>query len=195
MRRNDNGHDNSQAMSWLDLLRFAGGGLRGHGLRTGLSLVGVAIGVCAVVVLTALGEGAKRYVVDQFASLGTNIIIVLPGRTETTGTFGIGGVPNDLTLDDAQAIARSIPHARRVAPLVAGTEELAYGERRRQLAILGTTSEMLEARNLIMGSGEFLPPEEMFRASSVAVLGHKAARELFDARDPLGEVVRIGGWR
>jgi putative ABC transport system permease protein len=182
-------------MSWIDLLRFAGGGLRGHVLRTGLSLLGVAIGVSAVVILTGLGEGAKRYVVDQFASLGTNIVIVLPGKTETTGTFGIGGVPNDLTLDDAQAIARSIPHAEYVAPIVAGTEELSFRERRRQLAVLGSTTEMLPARNLEMERGEFIPRDEMFRASPVVVLGHKAARELFDARNPIGEVVRLGGWR
>lgn len=185
----------SQSMSWLDLLLFAGGGLRGHHLRTVLSLLGVAIGVSAVIVLTALGEGAKRYVVEQFASLGTNIIIVLPGKTETTGSFGIGGVPNDLTLDDAQAIARTVPQAVHVAPITAGTEELSYRERRRQLAVLGTTSEMMAARDLVMGSGEFLPEEEMHRSTSVAVLGDQAARELFDERNPIGEVVRIGGWR
>ena len=191
----DPGSQASQTMSWLDLLRFAAGGLRGHSLRTALSLLGVAIGVAAVIILTALGEGAKRYVVEQFASLGTNIIIVLPGKTETTGSFGIGGVPNDLTLDDAQAIARTIPQATAVAPVTAGTEELSYGERRRQLAVLGTTNQLLTARDLVMGSGEFLPDEEIFRATSVVVLGDKAARELFDERDPIGEVVRVGGWR
>jgi putative ABC transport system permease protein len=182
-------------MGWPELLRFASGGLRGHRLRTALSLLGVAIGVSAVVILTALGEGAKRYVVEQFASLGTNIIIVLPGKTETTGTFGIGGVPNDLTLEDTEAIQRSITQAQHVSPIVAGTEELAYGERRRQLAVLGTTSEMKPARNIEIGAGEFLPEEEMFRSSPVVVLGHKAARELFDERDPIGEIVRLGGWR
>jgi putative ABC transport system permease protein len=185
----------SHSMSWLEVARFAAGGVKGHGLRTGLSLLGVTIGVTAVIILTALGEGAKRYVIEQFASLGTNLVIVLPGKTETTGSFGIGGVPNDLTLEDAQAIARLVPQARRVAPLVAGTEELSYGERRRQLAVMGTTRSMMEVRDLVVGRGDFLPDEEMFRGSSVAVLGHKAARELFDAQDPIGKVVRIGGWR
>ena len=72
-------------MSFGDLLRFAGSALSGHRLRTALSMLGVAIGIAAVIMLTALGEGARRYVIDQFASLGTNLLIVLPGKVETTG--------------------------------------------------------------------------------------------------------------
>ncbi len=182
-------------MRWSDLLRFSARGLRGHGLRTGLSFLGVTIGVSAVVTLTALGEGARRYVVEQFASLGTNLVIVLPGKTETTGAFGVGGVPNDLTLEDTLAIERNVHQAKRVAPLTIGTEELSYGERSRQLLVIGTTRPFLKIRGLEMGSGEFLPEGDMFRGSSVAVLGSKAARELFAGRDPLGEIVRVGGWR
>ena len=95
-------------MTTGEVFRFAGQALTGHRLRTSLSLLGVTIGVAAVVILTALGEGARVYVVDQFSSLGTNLLIVLPGKTETTGTLGMGGVPNDLTLEDAQAIARTV---------------------------------------------------------------------------------------
>jgi len=91
----------------LDLLGFSVRALRGHRLRTALSLLGVAIGVAAVVTLTALGEGARRYVLGQFAAVGTNMVIVLPGKTQTTGAMpGMGGVPNDVTLDDALAVAR-----------------------------------------------------------------------------------------
>ncbi len=179
----------------VEVLRFSMRALTGHGLRTALSLLGVMIGVAAVVVLTALGEGARLYVVDQFASLGTNLLIVLPGKTETSGTMGIGGVPNDLTLDDAQAIARQVAQARRVAPISMGTEEIAYRERSRQVLVLGTTSEYREARRLEIERGDFLPDEEMYRGASVTVLGHKAARELFGGEDPLGKVIRVGGWR
>jgi len=182
-------------VSPAEVLRFALRSLTGHGLRSGLSLLGVAIGVAAVVVLTALGSGAQRYVIDQFASLGTNLLIVLPGRTETSGTFGIGGVPNDLTLEDAQAVAREVRLARRVAPVSMGTEEIAYGERRRQVAVVGTTPEYQEVRDVRMARGEFLPDEEMFRGSPVAVLGQKAARELFLGADPIGQIIRVGGWR
>jgi putative ABC transport system permease protein len=178
-----------------ELLRFSIRGLTGHGLRTGLSLLGVSIGIAAVLVLTALGEGAKQYVVGQFQSLGTNLLIVLPGKTETSGTFGIGGVPNDLTLDDARAIERFVPQARRVAPVSMGTEEIAHGGLSRQIAIIGATPAYMKARQLSMASGEFLPEDELSRGAAVTVLGYKTARELFPGQDPVGKVVRIGGWR
>lgn len=183
------------SMRWRDILRFAAGSLRGHRLRTALSLLGVMIGVSAVVILTALGEGARRYVIDQFAGLGTNLLIVLPGKTETSGSLGIGGVPNDLTLDDALAIERRIRSVRRVAPLTVGTEELSTGDRRRQMPVFGTTRSYLEIRNLEMARGEFLPDEEMFRGGMELVLGSKAAHELFGVSDPIGAIIRVGGWR
>jgi putative ABC transport system permease protein len=179
-----------------DLLGFAARALRGHRLRTGMSLLGVAIGVAAVVTLTALGEGARRYVVSQFASIGTNLLIVVPGRTETTGGMpGMGGVPNDLTLEDARAVLRGVPEIDLAAPIVMGTETVAFGERRRQVALVGATHEMLEVRRLGIANGRFLPPLEWDRSSPVAVLGQTSARELFPGRDPVGEIVRVGDWR
>jgi len=183
-------------MSPRDLLGFAARALRGHRLRTGMSLLGVAIGVAAVVTLTALGEGARRYVVGQFASIGTNLVIVVPGKTETTGGMpGMGGVPNDLTLDDARALLRGVPEIEKAAPVVIGTETVALGERRRQAALFGSTHEALEVRRLTVASGSFLPPLEWDRTASVTVLGQTAARELFPGGDPVGQVVRIGDWR
>jgi putative ABC transport system permease protein len=179
-----------------DVLGFAARALRGHRLRTGMSLVGVAIGVAAVVTLTALGEGARRYVIGQFAAVGTNLVIVVPGKTETTGGMpGMGGVPNDLTLEDARAVLRAVPEVEKAAPIVMGTETVAFGERRRQVALAGGTHEMLEVRRLAVASGRFLPPLEWDRSASVAVLGRTAARELFGSEDPVGRVVRIGDWR
>ena len=183
-------------MSLRDLLGFAAQALRGHRLRTGLSLLGVAIGVAAVVTLTALGEGARLYVIGQFASVGTNLLIVVPGRTETTGGMpGMGGVPNDLTLEDARAVLRGVPEIDKAAPIVMGTETVAFGERRRQVALVGGTHEMLEVRRLGVASGRFLPPLEWDRSSPIAVLGQKSAAELFPGRDPVGEIVRVGDWR
>jgi len=179
-----------------DLVGFAARALRGHRLRTGLSLLGVAIGVAAVVTLTALGEGARRYVVSQFSQIGTNLLIVVPGKTETTGGMpGMGGVPNDLTLADAEAIRRGIPEIDKAAPIAMGTETVANGERRRQVALIGATHEMLEVRRLSLARGRFLPELEWDRGSPVSVLGTKTARELFPGEDPLGRVVRIGDWR
>ena len=97
-----------------------------------------------MLILTALGEGARRYVLDQFSSIRqATLIIVVPGRNETTGMYpGVGGVPNDLTLRDAQAIARNVPAVETVAPVVAGSESVAYGERRREVSVIGTTSAL-----------------------------------------------------
>jgi putative ABC transport system permease protein len=183
-------------VSLRDLLGFAARALRGHRLRTGMSLLGVAIGVAAVVTLTALGEGARRYVVGQFASIGTNLVIMVPGRTETTGGMpGMGGVPNDLTLEDARALLRGVPEIEKAAPMVIGTETVVFQERQRQVALIGSTYEALEVRRLSVASGRFLPPLEWDRSSPVAVLGQTAARELFPGRDPVGEIVRVGDWR
>ena len=183
-------------MSALDVLAFAGRALAGHRLRTGLSLLGVAIGVAAVVLLTSLGEGARRYVRQQFESLGTNLLIVLPGKVETAGAMpGFGGVPNDLTLQDAEVVKRSLPQAQHVVPIALGNETLGHRERRRQVIVIGTTPGFLEARKLSLSAGQFLPDVEWTRSSPAVVLGHSLAEELFPAQNPLGEVVRLGEWR
>ena len=182
-------------MTAADLLRFCLQALSGHRLRTVLSLLGMAIGVAAVITLTALGEGARIYVVDQFASIGSNLLIVVPGKTETTGIPGVAAASNDLTLEDSRAIQRSIPEASKVAPFVIGTESVAHGARRRQVAIVGSTRELLEVRKLVLARGEFLPAQELRRGRPVVVLGDKAARELFPGEEAVGQVVRIGGWR
>jgi putative ABC transport system permease protein len=184
-------------VSGRDVVAFAARALRGHRLRSGMSLVGVAIGVAAVIALTALGEGARRYVVGQFASIGTNLVIVLPGRTDTTGGMpGIGGVPHDLTIEDARAVVRGVRQVVKAAPISMGTETVARDERRRQVAIVGATREMLEVRRLAMRRGEFLPATEWDRGSPVAVLGATTARELFPAgEDPVGRVVRVADFR
>lgn len=182
-------------MSAADLFRFALRSLTGHRLRTGLSLLGMAIGVAAVVALTALGEGAQRYVVGQFASIGSNLLIVVPGKSETTGIPGIGGTTRDLTLEDAQAVSRQVPGVSQVAPLVMGTEFVEHGNRRRQVAVAGSTYEFFTVRKLEAARGELLPREEIHRGRPVVVLGKKVAAELFPGEEPVGQVVRIGAWR
>jgi putative ABC transport system permease protein len=183
-------------MSFFDLFKFALTALKKRRLRTSLSLLGVAIGIAAVVMLTALGEGARRYVINQFTSLGTNLLIVIPGKTETTGAMpGLGGTPHDLTLGDAEVILREVHSVEAVAPVTMNTESVAHLDRRRQVPVIGSTHELLEVRKLRMGLGQFLPPSEMDRGTSVVVLGMTVARELFPGQNPLGQVVRIGDWR
>ena len=183
-------------MSIADAAQFAWTALTRQRRRSVLSVLGVTVGVAAVVILTALGEGARRYVVQEFASLGTNLLIVFPGKNETTGMFpGVGGVPNDLTLDDASALVRRVREARLVVPIASGTETVSHRERRRQLIVLGTTHDFLKARELRVVSGSFLPSGEMERGAPVAVVGAKLVEELFAGESPLGRVMRIGDWR
>ncbi len=183
-------------MIWLESIRFATRALIGQRRRALLALSGVAIGVAAVVVLTALGEGARLYVVNQFAELGTNLIIVLPGKTETTGFAPlVGASPKDLTLLDTQALQRSVSGAGRIAPFAIGNETVSNADLDRQVLVLGSTSDLLEVRDLEVANGSFLPAGPMDRGSNVAVLGSKIAAELFPATNPVGAVVRVGDWR
>jgi len=180
----------------LDFIALAWSALSGHRLRTMLSVIGVAVGIAAVVALTALGEGARKYVIQEFTSIGSNLLSVLPGKTETTGAMpGMGGVPNDLTLEDLLALRRQISSAQYIVPVSMGTETVSHGERRRQVAVIGSTPEFLQARELKMSQGQFLPPGDVGRGTPVVVLGHVTARELFPGQEPLGQVVRVGDWR
>lgn len=179
-----------------DLLAFAAGALRGHRLRTSLSLLGVSIGVAAVLLLTSLGEGARRYVTGEFALLGTNLVIVLPGRSETTGVVPVsGGVPHDLTLDDVEALRRRVSTLRTAAPLSVGGLTARSGERSRDVTVAGVTSEWKTIRRLALKEGAFIPPGDPKRAPRVCVVGAKVAAELFPGRSPLGERIRLGDER
>jgi len=181
-------------MRFSDLLRFAAGGLQGHRLRTLLSLLGVGIGVASVILLTSLGEGARRYITGEFTSLGTNLLIIIPGKTETVGLAPlVSTAPHDLTRQDAEALRLRIPAIRRVAPVVIGTAAASSGDRRREATVVGTTREMLHLRHLRVASGRYLPPDQP--DAPVCVLGARIQRELFPGQNPLGEWVRIGGWR
>lgn len=183
-------------MSPWAVLALAAGAFRGHRRRTVLTLVGVSIGVAAVLVLTAVGEGARRYVTGQFSALGSNLLTVLPGKVETTGAIpGIGGVPNDLTIADAEALARGLPAARHVVPVVVGNDTVAHRERSRQAIVMGTTAEMMPVRGFEIAHGEFLPEGPWDRGSAVVVLGRTLAAELFPGERAVGRVVRIGSWR
>ncbi|MEJ2190286.1 MAG: ABC transporter permease, partial [Acidobacteriota bacterium] len=182
-------------MALGDLIAFAVGALRGHRLRTGLSVVGVAIGIAAVIALTALGEGARGYVVQEFSSLGTNLLIVLPGKVETTGMMPFGGVVHDLTIADFQAVETRVSSVLRAAPLATGEEKVRYGGKARSVPVIGTTDDLVEVRRLKVGAGQFLPPGDPNRGGSEIVLGVKVAQELFGAESPLGKVVRLGEWR
>ncbi len=184
-------------MNAADLFRLAGQALVQNRRRSLLSLVGVVIGVVAVTCLTAIGEGALRYVTDQFASLGSSIVIIAPGRNETTGgmPLGVGGIPNDLTLADTRFLERRISAVRTAIPVAASTGKIRHGGRNRQVPIVGTTSDFERMQRLELASGSFLPEGDMERGASIVVLGHTVARELFGREQALGQTVRISGSR
>ena len=180
-----------------DVIRFARDAASGYPLRTALSLLAMAIGVAAVVVLTALGDGARRYVVAQFSSLGSNLVIVLPGRSATGGFSPANAVtrtPRDLTIDDAAAVMRS-PHVARVAPLTAGSSEINFNGKLREVIVAGTTASYLQIRDFRMAQGGFLPDGEWSRSVPVVVIGGTIYRELFGSGNAVGEYVRLGGRR
>jgi putative ABC transport system permease protein len=183
----------------FDVARMSLQALRRYPLRTAMMLLAIAIGVAAVVLLTAVGEGARRYVTGQFSSLGTELLIVLPGRAETAGGGSVQGLlvgetARELTLEDTIALLRS-PRIRRVTPLVLGAGTASSGARERDITVLGTGASMLAIQHWVMGAGRFLPEGELDTAQPVCVLGFTVARELYPRASPLGEWLRIGDAR
>ncbi len=183
-------------MTTTDVLKFAAGSVLGYRVRTLLTLLAMGIGVASVIVLTALGEGARRFVTGEFQSLGTHLLIVLPGRSETTGGPPplFGETPRDLTLDDALALAHSRA-VRRIAPIAVGSAGVSYREREREVMIIGSTAAFLDVRHLKMASGRFFSTGDPRRASPLCVLGAKLKHELFGAGPAIGHWVRIGDRR
>lgn len=184
-------------MRFADRQRVALGALLRYPLRTGMLLLATAIGVAAVLLLTGLGEAARRFVTDEFQSLGTHLLIVLPGRTETTGAgpaLFAGATPRDLTLDDARALLRS-PAIARVAPVVVGEAAVNAGGLERDATVMGTTSDFRTIRGWAMAQGEFLPDVTMDRERPVCVVGATIARELWPGGSPVGRWLRVGDRR
>ncbi|MBW2232561.1 MAG: ABC transporter permease [Deltaproteobacteria bacterium] len=178
-----------------DLLRLSTGAIRGHPTRSMLSMLGIAIGVAAVVLLTSLGEGARRYIVAQFSQFGTNVLAINPGKVETGGIPGaFGGTTRKLTIEDSEAIGR-LPEVQNVVPMAMGQARVEGNGRGRSVLIYGTTSTLPEVFSFEIGQGSFLPRGDPRRGGSLAVLGPKLKRELFGEENALGEFVRVAGAR
>lgn len=179
-----------------DVARFAAGALVGHRLRSALTLAAMAIGVAAVVALTGLGEGARRYVMSEFSALGTNLLVILPGRSETVGGPPplLGETPRDLTLEDALALRR-LPTVHQVGPVTLGSAPVDWGGRERESVVVGTTAEFQSMRRIELAGGRFLPAGDPRRADPVCVIGPKIREGLFGALPALGQWVRIGDRR
>lgn len=184
-------------MKLNDTLQFATTSLNSARSRSFLMIIAMSIGVAAVVILTALGEGARLYVINQFSSLGTNLVIAFPGRSETAGInpgMLIGQTPRDLVLDDAMAVLRSTA-VRRMAPLAIGAALVSNGPLNREVVVLGSTAELLAIRHMTMAQGQFLPEGPADAASPVVVIGSKIRQELFGVENAVGAWLRIGDRR
>jgi len=183
----------------LDTAQFSLQALRRYPLRTSMLLLAIAIGVAAVVMLTAVGEGARRYVTGQFQSLGTNLLIVLPGKSDTAGGGGIEGLligqtARELTLQDTIAVSR-LARVRQVTPVVVGAGTASTRARVRDITIVGTSEPMASIQHWTIGLGRFLPPGELDVANPVCVLGYTVAHEFYDVDNPVGQWLRIGDAR
>lgn len=184
-------------MNLVDGIQFTWRALSHARLRTLLMLLAMAIGVASVIVLTALGEGARNYVSEQFSSMGTNLLIVIPGRAETTGgspsTF-IGETPRDLTLDDALALTRS-SLVKNIAPFVVGAAPVSHSNLSREVPIFGSSAALADIQTLELSKGKFLPDNAISQAIPVCVIGSTVKKELFGNNPVLGKWLRIGDRR
>ena len=180
----------------LSQLAFAWTALTAARLRSVLVVLAAAIGVAAVVLLTALGEGARLYIMGEFSQLGSELLIALPGKNEKGG--GPPGMifesERDLTLQDTAALRR-LPHVRAVSPLSVGALDASVGARSREATLLGSDASLQQTRKLKVARGEFLPPLELDTAQAVTVLGPVIAHELFGTNSPLGAWVQLGDRR
>ncbi|MFU2486045.1 ABC transporter permease [Thauera sp. WH-1] len=182
-------------MRWTDLLQLALRSLITHRMRSALTLGGIAVGIAAVILLTSIGEGLHRFVLQEFGQFGTNVIEITPGRQGPRG--GPPGLPTtarELTLDDAAALAR-LPHVRHVTGNVSGNAEVRANGRVRRTMVLGVGAHMHEVYKMRVRVGQFLPPDDSDSPRAFVVLGPKLKRELFDAGNALGERVQIGDER
>jgi putative ABC transport system permease protein len=158
-------------------------------------MLGIAIGVAAVILLTSIGEGTRVYMLSQFTQFGTNILAINPGKAKTIGIPGVlGGTTRKLTIDDAEALFR-VPGVETVVPVVMGNARVEAGERGRSVTVLGATPDLPTLWRFGTRQGSFWPKGDPRRGAPLAVLGPKVARELFGERSPLGAFVRIAGGR
>lgn len=180
-------------MRTTDSLRFTLATLRAERQRSALTMLAIAIGIAAVVLLTGLGSGLQSYLVGQFTQFGTHLIAVTPGKDNTTGmSISVIDTQRPLTLRDAQSL-RDIPGVEAMTPVVSGqlTAEFA-GKSRRTLAF-GIGSQAPKVWGMSLARGQFMPEDDLIAPRPVVMLGNTLARSLFGHANPLGEKVRLGG--
>ena len=176
-----------------DSIHLALRAITAHRLRSFLTLLGIAVGIAAVILLTSIGEGIHRFVLTEFTQFGTNLVSVAPGKVKTSGPAptGIPSSVRPLTLADAEALRR-LPHITGMSALVWGNTEVKGNGRLRRTTINGVTPDMLKVYSMTVRSGQFLPQEDVDSARAFLVLGAKLKNELFGAENALGARVTVG---
>jgi len=180
-------------MNAKDFLVLSLRALTAHRLRSFLTLLGIAVGIAAVILLTSIGEGIHQYVLSQFTQFGTRVIEIAPGKTAASG--GPGGLQTTvrlLTMEDARALGK-LPDVAGSTPIVWGNSEVGANGGLRRTVIYGTGANMTDIFSMRVGIGSFLPAEDMEHARPFAVLGPKVKQELFGAEPAVGRRLRIGG--
>jgi len=183
-------------MTWGETFRTALEAIRSRRMRSSLTMLGILIGIAAVMLTVGLGQGAQAQVRDQINQLGSNLLIVSPGSTTTTGGIRGGrGSASTLTTRDAMALASPVvaPDIAKVAPVVTGSQSLTAGTTNWTTSVVGTTSDWLPVRARSLAQGRFFSTTELNDAAAVTVLGSSTASELFGVRDALGQSVSING--
>ena len=183
-------------MRIADLIAFNFRVIERQRARSLLLLIAIAIGVFAINLLTGIGEGGKQFVLGEFNLLGKNVLIIVPGKKETTGGMPplTGETTRELTLGDAEALLR-LPEVSAVAPLIPGEMEISHGSLSREAFTVGTNRTFFTMRMLELAQGKVLPEIPMNQTAAVCVIGSKLRRELFGNRPALGQWLRIGDTR
>lgn len=178
-----------------DFLKLTSSSLLTHKLRSVLTMLGISVGIAAVVMLTSIGEGIHKYILAEFTQFGTTLVAINPGKTTTMGmSIGVFGSERPLTIEDVEAM-KKLPFARAVVGFIQGNAEVEGNRRSRRTTVYGTSIDFPTAFNLPIGSGNFLPDDDPLAPRALAVLGSKVKQELFGRYNPIGERIRIGGNR
>ncbi len=182
-------------MRYADFVAFTYTSLQAQRLRTFLTALGIAVGIAAVILLTSIGEGLHRFIIDEFTQFGTNIIAVNPGRIQTHGApLGAVNTVRPLTIDDALALRRA-PYVQAAVPVTQGNAEITHFGKSRRVTLYGVGADFAAAFRMRVALGHFLPEDDPRTPRAFAVLGSKAALELFGDANPLGDRIRVGGER
>ena len=178
-------------IEFLLSLKIALRALRTNKMRSFLTTLGIIIGIAAVIAMVAIGAGASRIISDQIASIGSNILLVLPGSRTSGGLrLGSGSTPT-LTYDDAKAISRECPSVAVTAPIVRGAAQVVFGNMNWSTAVMGITPEYLTVRDWPVIEGRSLSQSDVEGTTKNCLIGRTVADNLFGSEDPVGKIVRV----